>query len=468
MKKENKKVEPTDDLYPGMTFEQLKDAYESAKQKLAELTQENNDLKEINNHLKNFSHIIQKGNSKEWEQLLPYLNLELLKPEYESKSLDELLKDNCINENGDILPTSLLGQAIVNANLTKLATEEFPKLKSIGTPLYYTSPNNALANALQANDGKKELIGSGPMDVPVLNVGKPSEVTIYVNASLENMDNDKVKLTGKPYTEYDRAVHDAIVSIYEDRLKQHQPAVATADTIFRTMTHKTDQEYVSPQQRGAVTKSIDKMRKNIYIFVDASEEMKRRGIVTNPNGKTQTERHRLVLDNFILSATHIDNISAGGTNVNGYVFSEPLLLTYAKLTKQLITVKGELLDIREVDGKGKLTDISIANTEIRIAIKSYLLRRVEIMRHEKKKALDALRKRKNQTSKNNISQTQTQTNIILFESVFKAVDIKNKNTKTSSREYIFQVLDYWKAIGNIEGYKIRTKNKTIDAVTIII
>ena len=55
---------------------------------------------------------------------------------------------------------------------------------------------------------------------------------------------------------------------------------------------------------------------------------------------------------------------------------------------------------------------------------------------------------------------------ILLESVFAAAGITNKNTKTSSRTYICQILEYWKAAGFIKGYSLRKKGKTVDAVLI--
>lgn len=400
-----------------------------------------------------------RNNLEVRESLQPYLEAELKKPEYEGKTLSYLLKHKNISSYG------LLERAIVNARLAKLVTESFPQLQSTGTPKYYTSPNTVLTNALQANDGKEELIGAGATDIPVLDVGKPNEVTIYVNATLENMEG--IKLTGKPYTEYDRAVHDSIVSLYEDRKKHSMPPVMTADMVYRTMTYKTNNEFVSPQQRGAVTKSIEKMRRNISIYLDATEELKRRDI--RINGKPIDS---FTIDEFLLTAERM-TIKAGGETAVAYLIkSEPLLLKYAKLNGQLITVKGDLLDIREVDNKGHISNISISNNENRIAIKSYLLRRIEIIRSDQIRAHDAFRKYNARCKKSKVVPIKTisdfikQSHIILFESLFSTAGITASNTKTRSRIYIYQVLDYWKASGSIKGYKQRKKGKTVDAVII--
>lgn len=403
----------------------------------------------------------------ELEALEPYLEVELKKPEYGNATLEELLEaaetDEDESEGAEVI--TLFEKALEAARMAKLAADALPQLQSTGTPKYYTSPNTTLINALQANDGKGEVIGAGAIDLPVLSMGKPNEVTVYTIATLENMEG--VTITGKPFTEYDRAVHDAVVTLYEDRIKQNQPPVMTADMIYRAMTHKTNTEKVSPQQKGAVTKSIDKMRKNISVYADASAEMQRRRV--SINGKPVTE---FKIDGFLLSADRI-TIKAGGETVEAYLLrGEPIMLNYAKLTGQLITVKGTMLDVKEIDSKGNITPVAIPNTVNRISVKSYLLRRVEVMRNDEKRAADALRKYESKRQKDptlepgNISKFRKQNHVILFDTLFNSTGIDSAKTQTAIKEYAYQVLDYWKASGDIKGYKKRKKGKAIDAVII--
>lgn len=403
----------------------------------------------------------------ELEVLGPYLEVELKKPEYGSATVEELLEaaetTENVSERTEVI--TLLEKALEAARLAKRAADALPQLQSTGTPKYYTSPNTPLINALQANDGKGEVIGAGAIDLPVLSVGKPNEVTVYTIATLENMEG--VTITGKPFTEYDRAVHDAVVTLYEDRIKHGQPPVMTADMIYRAMTHKTNTEKVSPQQKGAVTKSVDKMRKNINVYADASAEMQRRRV--SINGKPVTE---FKIDSFLLSADKI-SIKAGGETVEAFLLrGEPIMLNYSKLTGQLITVKGTMLDIKGIDSKGNITTVSIKNNENRIAVKSYLLRRVEVIRNDEKRAVDALRKYESRRQKDptlepgNISNFRKQNHVILFETLFNSTGITAANSQTKTRDYVFAVLDYWKASGDIKGYKKRRKGKTIDAVVI--
>lgn len=403
---------------------------------------------------------------KEFEQLEPYIIEELKNPEYGGRTLEDLSGAIGVDENGN--PTEeghLWDQAIAAARLAKTIADSLPQLQSTGTPKYYSSPNTTLANALLGNTEKGELIGAGAVDLPVLSVGKDKEVTIYVDATIENTEG--ITLTGNPYTEYDRAVHDTVVSIYEDRLKTGDPAVFTSDMVYRTMTHKTNAEYVSPQQRAAVTKSINKMATNIRVHADYTAEMKRRGI--KANGKPVDS---FVIKDFLLPAKEV-NISAGGKQVTAYLLrDEPILLTHAKHNGQLITVNGKLLDIQEIDANGNLTGVSLTNNDSRISIKSYLLRRVEVMRNDEKRAADALRKYEARRKKDptmplkKIHDFRNQSRVILFSSLFESTGITNKNTQTNSRAYIEQVLRYWQAIRSIKGYKKRKKGKSFDAIII--
>lgn len=403
---------------------------------------------------------------KEFEQLEPYIIEELKNPEYGGRTLEDLSGAIGVDENGNPTEEGLLwDQAIAAARLAKTIADSLPQLQSTGTPKYYSSPNTTLANALLGNTEKGELIGAGAVDLPVLSVGKDKEVTIYVDATIENTEG--IKLTGNPYTEYDRAVHDTVVSIYEDRLKTGDPAVFTSDMVYRTMTHKTNAEYVSPQQRAAVTKSINKMATNIRVHADYTAEMKRRGI--KANGKPVDS---FVIKDFLLPAKEV-NISAGGKQVTAYLLrDEPILLTHAKHNGQLITVNGKLLDIQEIDANGNLTGVSLTNNDSRISIKSYLLRRVEVMRNDEKRAADALRKYEARRKKDptmplkKIHDFRNQSRVILFSSLFESTGITNKNTQTNSRAYIEQVLRYWQAIRSIKGYKKRKKGKSFDAIII--
>lgn len=355
---------------------------------------------------------------------------------------EDLLSIRAEDENKprDVLLERFLDEIAEEAERSETAV----KLQSPGTPKYYTIINTVFNNALRAIDGKGEVIGAGDILLPVLYKDTPREVPILVNVSLENMEG--VTLTGKPYTEYDRAIQDAVCSLYVDRINRGLPPIATKKDIYRTMTHKTSSEKVNPQQAGAVAKSVDKQRKNIYAEIDATAEMVARK--AEIDGKPITQ---LKISDFLLSAKEI-TVEISGKKETAYLFSEPLQLTYAKANKQLYTVPGSLLDIKRLDSKGNITAVSMPNTDSRISIRSCLLRRVLVMISDEEQARDAYRKYENRRQKKkelkprSLAQFRKQSRNIVFDYVFTAAEIENKNRKTDARNYILTVLENWKTV----------------------
>lgn len=327
---------------------------------------------------------------------------------------------------------------LINEAYNQYLSDEFyrslPCLKSTVIKKHVV-PNNKLANSLL----NEKLFTAEGIELIVANKGKPNQISSVVVATLQNMEG--LNITGKPYTEFDRQVHDAVVSLWVYGDKSH---IITPNMIYRTMTHQTQSETPSPQQIGAITRSLNKMRKNISITVDATEEMKKRKIKDN-NGNPIDE---YIIDDVLISAKRI-KVKSGGKTVDAFFLrDEPCLYTYAKFTKQIITIPAKLFDIKKIGKDGKITTRSVANTENRISIKGYLSRRIEIMRYEKKKG--------------------TQSKVILYSSIFEDIGIKEKRAQNAARTFIFQVLDFWKAkeIGYIKGYKERVTGRVCDAIVI--
>lgn len=331
---------------------------------------------------------------------------------------------------------------------TRLAAE-LPRLQSV-IPAKHTMPNNYLANELQHGG----IIDAGKLNLPVLGDGQKARrggelITTSVIATYQ--PGEGVTIKGN-FTEYDRQVQDAICSLHEYGDIGH---TFTPAMVYRAMTNGTDSEKPSPQQIGAVTRSIEKQR-HIFVQVDASAEFEKRGI-TDINGNPI----RFKVDDYLLSLKGLE-VTAGGKTVKGYYIKDtPLLLQYAKLTKQLLTVKSDLLDIRRIDSKGNICE-SIPNTESRIVIKGYLLRRIEVIKHDIARAKDNFRKYNGRRKKEPTlpekkdSDFMQQSNRILFETIFEETgqQTSDRRTQKNNRDYAMQCLDYWKANGHIKGYSI--------------
>lgn len=301
----------------------------------------------------------------------------------------------------------------------ELDHEALPILSSI-IPQKHIIPNNKLANSLT-----KKILNAGKFDLRVSGKGK-DEIKTRCMLSYEG---DNVTLSSKQaFTEYDRNVADGIASLYEYGDESH---IVTAATVYRAMVCATETETPSQQQIVAVTRSLDKMR-FVRVQIDCTEELTKREISLNGEQVTGGK-----IDTYLLALEKIE-IMAGGQKTTAYkIMKAPILYEYSRLTGQVITVSAALLDVRDKNGA------KIPNTEKRIAVKSYLMRRISVMKGKKGK----------NTSRH-----------ILYESVYDEICITTPTDKEKRlmREYIPQVLNYWKREQFITGYKdLKMGNKKI-------
>jgi|GEM_PF-6701579 len=304
------------------------------------------------------------------------------------------------------------------------------------TPKTHTSPNTRLSNEL--NDLLNDAEGQGPVDLRVSAKRKRNELTAYVVA----YSSESIRiLEWRQFTEYDRQVHDAIVSLWIDG---HEDHIITSGTVFKAMTGtKVDPK---PKQKETIIQSIEKMRR-IFVEIDATDEIK---AYRKKNGIESSDDISVKWNDAILSLKKI-RVKIGKRKTDAYVINqEPILLSYAKATNKLLSVSTTILDIKEIK-KGQILGASISNTESRIAIKGYLLRRVMTIKHDQK------------TKNPHLSKT------IRFDKIFEetGAQAEDRVTMRRYREYVFQVLDYWKASGFIEGYTKNTgNNHAMESVTL--
>ncbi len=314
---------------------------------------------------------------------------------------------------------------------------KLPLLQGV-RPTAHTMPNNALMNTLQ----QKPAINAGAFDMVVSNAnGRRKEITAYTMISFDP-GKTSIKITDTKLSEYERQVSDAIVSLWIEATKEKLPPVFTPDMIFRAMPGGSDK--ASMQQKVAITKAIEKFRR-LHITVDATEEMRKRGTIpTNATYK---------IDNSYLSATHAEyRVKNGGLTVNAYKLdAEPIILTYCRLTNQLLTVPAKYIVIKKVKN-GRISKELVTMTADRQAMTGYLLRRIVVMKHDKR------------------NKVHRQSNVILFETLFAETNTKTDNRKQTmnNRNFCFGVLDYWKVAGLIKGYKKQEKRRSITGVIIVL
>ena len=285
-----------------------------------------------------------------------------------------------------------------------------PKLQSL-IPQKHLIPNNKLANSLT-----KDIIGAGIIELKVSGKKEPELLT----RCILNYEGANVKLSSRqPFTEYDRNVADAVTSLYEYGDASH---IITAAQVYRAMVHATKPETPSAQQIGAVTKSLDKMR-FVRVQIDCSQELTRRKVSLNGaqviDGK---------IDTYLLAMKKIE-VTAGGQRVSAYkILEPPILYEYSSLTGQVLTVSADLLDVRNNAG------VKVNNTELRIAAKGYLLRRISVMK-----------------GKSGGRQSHTIKYSSLYEEVCPGQTLR-RIEQQRLRDYIAIVLKNWTWKGFISGY----------------
>lgn len=322
-------------------------------------------------------------------------------------------------------PRISLIKAIGEANGVKI--DERQRLIS-KIPHKHIMPNNKLTNTLTTNSLADSIIDAGSYELVVAGRGKKAITAVCILT----YEGDNVKLTGRqPFTEYDRNVYNAVTSLYEYGDKSH---IVTPAMVYRAMVYMTESETPSDQQLDAVRRSLDKMR-FIRARVDATAELVKRGASIDGEQITGGK-----IDTYLLAAEAVE-VEAGGKTIQAYrIIKTPILYEYSKLIKQVLTIPAGLLDI-QAEGQ------RVKNTEQRIAIKGYLLRRIEVM---------------------NGKTADRQSRNILFDAIYEASGADNPGDKEKERirNYTFTVLDYWVAQGYIKGYEPKRAGTTYTGIAI--
>lgn len=288
-------------------------------------------------------------------------------------------------------------------------------------PQKHVIPNNKLSNELT-----RDIIGAGTIDLIVGNRGKKNEMTAICVLTYEG---DNVKITGRqPFTEYDRNVLNAAVSLY---IYGNTDKIFTPAMVYRAMVNMTETETPSKEQIEAVTNSLDKMR-FIRVRVDCTEELKRRGASIDGEQISSGK-----IDTYLLMMESVE-VTAGGKTMSAYqVMRAPILYEYSNLIGQVLTVPAGLLDIK-VNGQ------RVRNTEQRIAIKGYLMRRIEGM------------KGKNALKNDTISFESYEKDGEHRAGIYERADAENASraVKQRIRDYAENVLQYWIDEKYIAGYEL--------------
>ena len=292
--------------------------------------------------------------------------------------------------------------------------EEIQALDSILPDNFYIT-NNKLSNEIIKN-----FVQKGNISLRVINPNKKGEIITYNSLTYEGKN---ISITGRyEFTAYDRTIHNAVCSLYEAGNDTVTPAM-----VYRAVNGMMETEKVSPQSVEAVRNSLDKSR-FMRLKVDFTEEAKARNMKID----------KAEIDSNLLNATVV-TVESGGHKVEAYkILAKPVLYEYAQRTRQIISVPPKLLDTKE----------ATRSTEEIIPIKEYLIRRIEIMRHDK-----------------------TMSNKIVYDTIFEEVGITitTKQQKSRLRDYIKSILELWKTRdGYFYDFKEYSVGKSVKGIEIML
>ena len=285
--------------------------------------------------------------AREIEELTPYLEAELKKPEYEGKTLDDLLEETETDDDGNPAAESLLMKALTAARAARdaaAAKEETPRAtitraQTVEYPL--DKPNQFIWNLIEKDT-------EGQVRFNMAKTGSRKQILIYYSINFDGLSD--IQIT-KRLLPFDKRVYIAVSALFNAGNN-----VITLSQIYYAMGYTgrpgtTDLEKIN----DAITKMT-----TARISFDNQQEAE--------NYKYKHFKY----DGSLLP------LERGTVVVNGQladaaikIFREPPLITFAKQRQQITT-----LDV-------KLLQSPISKTDANLSIEDYLIERISREKNRK-------------------------------------------------------------------------------------
>lgn len=406
-----------------------------------------------------------------WDALAPYIQEEAdANPDkYIQASADELIRAAAVRaraDGKDIPPlwVDLPADQPETIDTPAQIIERVQKLPRLA-PAAYIMPNNALINDMQ-DPAFMESLGE-KIGFPVIpETSKQKEILAYAMIDYDT-EADGLAVSMPHLTEHERNVSNAVISLWVEAEKQGVLPAFTVETIFKAMPGGG--EKASAQQKDAISKAFEKLS-HMTIKIDATDELRKRGAIREDETFT-TGGHF-----FEARWTRRASKHSKRAMIAYQITSEPIILSYARMTNQILSVPAKYLTIKKVSKGGVISPILVTMNADRQAITGYMMRRIAVMKHDQEAARDRLKayeKRRKQHPEQELPEKtlkdfRQQRDVILFDAVFKAIgaETDNRAQDKRNRDFCFSVLDYWKATNFIETYNTQTKGKKITGVVI--
>lgn len=330
----------------------------------------------------------------EWERLQPYLEAELQKPEYNGRTMDDLLNNEYKDENGDVLTDSLLEKAIAAAKAAMIATE-LPALTVNGKVNDIDYP----LDKINANIWTllKEADKTGQLTFAVEKRGSKKQADIIYSIDFEALEGVTItkKLTG-----YDKRVYIATGAVFNSGYD-----VMTVAQIYNAMGNTG-----RPNARDIkkINDSLTKMSAARIYLNNESEH------------KLYSKYERFIYDASLLPMERISAVVNGQTTDTAiHLFREPPLISFARGRKQITTVTRRLLES------------PISKTDANLLIDDYLIERIAFIKNSKGKI----------------------SNKLLYATIYDKCDIKEKMQRSRAKEKIAKYLTHYKECKFIKDFR---------------
>ena len=237
----------------------------------------------------------------------------------------------------------------------------------------------------------------------IVNNEKEPEITVRTQLSFVPLDMENVKVP-KYITAYDRAVHDAICSIYAAGNN-----IMTTSQIYEAMTGKTTRKKKTLEK---VDESVLRLMMSL-VFIDYTDQAKARDL---------DYEKAIVKENIIYCKGITVTFPNGESSTGWKLLQPPTLYQYAKHIGQIVTID-----------KSVLSATNVNNADDVVVLKHYLLRRIEAMKN----------------TKNHMDSKK-----ILFSTMFSYCNISgNREKLRTKREIVISLLKDWQKIGYIKEFK---------------
>lgn len=259
---------------------------------------------------------------------------------------------------------------------------------------------------------------------PLIVSGKKAKKELTTTILLSYAGDNLELKGGKSWTAYDRAVHNAVISLWEAGNTYFTP-----EMVYRAMNGITADDYISPTAVADVEASIEKSRviKAVIKCSDVSAAYKKKNTAT--------------LDAFLLEVRKA-TVKAGGTTKAAYCFisqAKPILYEYSQISGEILAFSPKLLQTKK----------AVNSTADVIVIREYLIRRIEEMKSPRKTAY-----RQNHKIKY----------AAIYSLLSKEELTKDKQKKTKS--HIEKLLKYYVGTKYIKGYEEYTIGRRKEGVII--